>query len=152
MFPPSVQQNIDLYLSKYKSYYKNIWQFLHLTTFMYPIDPTTGERELFETFFTSIATYLPCKNCSDNWQNIHIKTIKLDDRDSLITWLFDVHNDINKPKMCKQKNEFIQEYSDSHIHESFEHEFGITLNIQQMKKKGFLNLVFTTISDVVQYP
>lgn len=75
------------------------WLFLHTLTFNYPNNPTKEEKENYHTFFDSLKNVIPCPICKGHYSN-NLKTnpIKLDSKDELIEWLFDIHNLVNKFK------------------------------------------------------
>jgi len=81
------------------------WLFLHCITFGYPfkIDPNNTEhvqkQRDYRDFFHLIGKVFPCKYCRDSYQGF-IKDLpiepKLDSRDNLCKWLYDVHNKVNE--------------------------------------------------------
>ncbi len=84
------------------------WSFLHNITFNYPLEPNTKEKINFYKYFKYLGNVLPCKECKHHYkilfQYINIKLF-LDDRYSLIWWLFIIHNLINK-RLNKQLYDF----------------------------------------------
>jgi len=74
------------------------WKFLHYVTFGYPENPTNQDKENYKKFFYSLANVLPCKKCSNNFKkNLADYPIEsgLENKDSLIKWMIDVHNAVN---------------------------------------------------------
>jgi hypothetical protein len=76
----------------------HLWKFMHLFTLTYPNEPTEEEKDIAYNFFTAIQTVLPCEKCRYNFKN-HLETLTeevLDSNESLVKWLFDIHNEVNK--------------------------------------------------------
>lgn len=76
------------------------WIFLHSITMNYPNKPNKEDKKNMLRFFDSLKYILPCDSCSKNLQR-HIRKRPLNNkvlrcRDSLIRWLIDIRNDINK--------------------------------------------------------
>ena len=76
------------------------WIFLHSITMNYPDKPNKDDKRKMINFFDSLKYVLPCDSCSKNLQR-HIKKRPLNhkalrNRDSLMRWLIDIRNDINK--------------------------------------------------------
>lgn len=84
------------------------WLFLHSVTLNYPDNPTQKDREQIVSFFDNIGKNLPCFYCRDNFRRHLIEfPIQTDSRKSLVYWLIDIHNDVNKelgkPIMSRQE-------------------------------------------------
>ena len=76
----------------------HLWKFMHLFTLSYPNEPTEEEKDIAYNFFSSIQTVLPCEKCRYNFKN-HLETLTeevLDSNESLVKWLFNIHNEVNK--------------------------------------------------------
>jgi hypothetical protein len=78
------------------------WLFLHSITFGFPhkIDADNIHRvHEYAKFFNSVGNVLPCKYCRESY-NEYIKELPiegfLDSRNSLVTWLYLIHNRVNK--------------------------------------------------------
>ena len=76
------------------------WIFLHAVTMHYPNNPTPQDRQNMRNFFNSVQYILPCDICSQNLQR-HMSRYPLTNnvlasKDSLINWLIDIHNEVNK--------------------------------------------------------
>lgn len=76
------------------------WKFLHYITLAYPENPTTDDKQSVKTFFILLSKVLPCEKCRINYIK-HLKEYPLDDavlssKETLITWLIDVHNAVNR--------------------------------------------------------
>lgn len=80
-----------------------MWQSLHSITFDYPENPTNEQKEQYKTFFKSLAYVLPCIYCRQSYykfineeENTKLTDKNLENRDSLILWLFNLHNRVNE--------------------------------------------------------
>lgn len=76
------------------------WAFMHCVTLSYPITPTKEDKEYMKNFFNSLPGILPCYKCRMNFNN-HLSTLPLTDnvlssKETLVKWLIDVHNAVNK--------------------------------------------------------
>ena len=90
------------------------WTFLHAVTFVYPENPTESEKKQYYDFFMSLKNVIPCVKCRKHYEK-HISELPirlhLETRDSLIDWLYKIHNKVNeslgKPKFDKKNIETI---------------------------------------------
>ena len=75
------------------------WNFLHYITFTYPNNPTLDDKETYLNFFSLVGKVLPCKNCRINFEKHQIKypinDIVLSNKENLVKWLINVHNEVN---------------------------------------------------------
>lgn len=75
------------------------WVFIYNIMFVYPIKPTTNEKNIMEKFIIYMSRVLPCKK----YRNIFKSCLKeypltdkvLSTRKNLIEWITDIHNHIN---------------------------------------------------------
>lgn len=94
------------------------WKFLHYLSFGYPDNPTTEQKNYYKTFFLSLQHVLPCSVCAKHYSD-NLVRYSLDDalqnKDSLVRWLIDIHNDVNemKGKTIYSYDEAIQLYTTS---------------------------------------
>ena len=75
------------------------WVFLHSITMNYPKQPTDQDKHIYKQFFKSLQFILPCQKCAHHYsENIQENPIEsaLDSRDSLVRWLIEIHNEVNK--------------------------------------------------------
>lgn len=76
------------------------WIFLHSVTMNYPKDPTQQDKKEMRDFFNSLRYVLPCEKCAKSLQKHMMKCPLTDNilnsRDSLVKWLIDIHNIVNK--------------------------------------------------------
>lgn len=77
------------------------WKFMHYLSFGYPDNPTTEDKNHYKTFFLSLQHVLPCSICAKHYSD-NLVQYSLDDalknKDSLIRWVIDIHNDVNEMK------------------------------------------------------
>ena len=75
------------------------WTFLHSVTLAYPDNPSDIDKSNYENFFNTLQPILPCAKCSQNYMK-HLQedpiTNNLDSKKSLVNWLINVHNKVNK--------------------------------------------------------
>jgi len=75
------------------------WLFLHTITFNYPINPTQEQKIKHKELFENLVYTLPCARCAQHYSN-NLKIYPLDEalkkKDTLINWLIDIHNEVNK--------------------------------------------------------
>ena len=89
------------------------WVFLHSITMNYPEKPTDEDKRNFDIFFSSIGKVLPCKICKKHYENnLKINPINLNSKKELVTWLINIHNEVNKlnNKKIYTYNEVIKLY------------------------------------------
>ena len=83
------------------------WVYLHTTSFNYPNDPDEYDRSMevpigttrqaYKQFFTSVGETLPCRYCRDSYKQFVIENpIRLDSRDEITRWLYEIHNKVNE--------------------------------------------------------
>jgi hypothetical protein len=79
---------------------KDGWKFLHYVSLGYPENPTNTQKEQYKNFYYSIKNVLPCHKCAqhyaENIQNFPLTDNILSDKNKLINWVIDVHNEVNK--------------------------------------------------------
>jgi len=75
------------------------WKFMHYVSFGYPENPSIQDKKNYKNFYYSIQNILPCKRCQLHYQH-NLKEYPIDnslkDRESLIKWVIDIHNKVNK--------------------------------------------------------
>jgi hypothetical protein len=78
------------------------WFFLHSITFGFPIKASDVEPSRIQSyidFFNSAGDVLPCKYCRESYKEF-IKEVPIynfiDSRESLVKWLYIIHNKVNK--------------------------------------------------------
>jgi len=78
------------------------WLFLHSIAQNYPWEPDTQKKEDYLQFFRLIGNVLPCRYCRESYQDFikqsgtELNFSVMKDRKTLTTWLYNIHNKINK--------------------------------------------------------
>lgn len=75
------------------------WKFMHYVTLGYPDNPDDNIKTLYKNFYYSLQDVLPCDKCAGNYKkNLLENPIDnhLDSRESLMKWVIDIHNIVNK--------------------------------------------------------
>ena len=74
------------------------WKFLHYVSLGYPDKPTDKDKIYYKNFFYSLQNVLPCEKCAQNYKKNIIEypiDNHLQNRDSLVKWVIDIHNKVN---------------------------------------------------------
>tara|TARA_B100000902_G_C27300675_1_gene912599 strand:+ start:2117 stop:2533 length:417 start_codon:yes stop_codon:yes gene_type:complete len=106
------------------------WKFLHYISFGYPENPTINIKNQYKNFFLSLEHVLPCVRCSNHYRE-NLSKYSLDEaltnRDSLIRWVIDIHNDVNRDnnKKVYDYDEAIQLYTQTQTPEYLDYCFRI---------------------------
>ncbi len=78
----------------------HLWKSLHMITLGYPNEPTEEQRKNYKSFFENFHLVIPCSICANNYKqnliDIPLTNDILKNKDSLIKWLIDIHNLVNK--------------------------------------------------------
>ena len=110
------------------------WKLLHSITFGYPVRPTRKDQTIYYHFFSSIKNVLPCIFCRNSFDQFEKELpLKdhLDSRDSLVTWLYLMHNKVNdKLRKCGEHDEPDAELDDV---KNFYSKYVRTLNNSQSR-------------------
>ena len=75
------------------------WKFLHFVSLGYPDNPTDTDKNYYKNFYYSLQYVLPCEKCAMNYKNNILEypiDNHLSNRDSLVRWVIDIHNKVNK--------------------------------------------------------
>ena len=92
-----------------------LWFSLHIITLNYPNNPSDVEKNNFKNFFESLIYVIPCNYCRHNFK-IHMNKLPiehaLNNKNSLVKWLFNIHNLTNQHlnKKIFTYQEFISKY------------------------------------------
>ena len=133
------------------------WLFLHSMAQNYPWKPTLSQKNNYLSFFKNISNILPCRYCResyqkyitgiDNWKkspkeqenpdillpedtNLLLDISKLESRKTLVTWLYNLHNRINKKLGVKCNPTFSEVWNK---YESFRSKCTKTKKIKKIK-------------------
>lgn len=78
------------------------WLFLHSIAQNYPWNPSSSQKREYLTFFSVIGSVLPCRYCRDSYKEfikspgLILSANVMTNRKTLVTWLYNIHNRINK--------------------------------------------------------
>lgn len=87
------------------------WTTMHIVSLGYPSKPTDADKAGVIAFYNSLSTTIPCPICKTHYKVFLEKTpveSVVEDRNALIHWVFDLHNDVNA-QLGKRRISF-QEY------------------------------------------
>jgi hypothetical protein len=86
------------------------WTTMHIVSLGYSATPTSQEQEAAIQFYQSLAYTIPCPICRTHYRAI-LEEMPVQNavksRDDLITWVFNLHNSVNK-KLEKPEISFDQ--------------------------------------------
>jgi hypothetical protein len=129
----------------------HIWHTLHYVSLGYPKNPTLEQKEYYRQYYTLYKYVLPCSICAahyaENLEKIPLTDEIMSDREKLIRWVIDLHNEVNrmkgKPVMEVTKaRELIESQSEcKHIN-------GCSCNCSKMKNNNF-NLLFVILAALI---
>lgn len=92
-----------------------VWTTIHLFALGYAEQPTYSEKRAAKEFFNGLQFLLPCPECREHFREvIGSNPVEpwLDDRGSLVTWTWTIHNQVNarlnKPNVSRE--EFMAAY------------------------------------------
>lgn len=75
------------------------WEFLHATSFNYPIRPSDYDKLRYKNFFVILGDMYPCSYCRESYKK-YIKNIPIekfyDSRYGIVLWLYLIHDQVNK--------------------------------------------------------
>ena len=75
------------------------WKFMHYVSLGYPQEPTENDKRNYKEFYSNLKNVLPCKTCAMNYER-NLTELPIDNalqsRDSLVKWVIDIHNKVNK--------------------------------------------------------
>ena len=74
------------------------WSTFHIISLGYPEDPSYSEKRAAKEFFNGLVYLLPCPICRTHFREVlQLNPVEtwLDNRKSLIEWVWTVHNQVN---------------------------------------------------------
>ena len=95
----------------------NYWFFLHTIAFTYPMHPNTVTKKKYYEFIQNLPLFLPVEEIATGFSHLlneYPIQPYLDNRESLIKWIWFIHNKINE----KLEKPFvtIQEFYENYYH------------------------------------
>jgi len=118
------------------------WLFLHSIAQNYPWKPTAEQKDNYLNFFKLVGNVLPCRYCRESYQDFisqqdtKLDISKLKSRYSLVKWLYDIHNKVNK-KLSLNCNDSLKQVWDKY--ESFRSKCTKSPETTNIIKKGCLD-------------
>ena len=106
------------------------WKFMHYVSLGFPSNPSEEDKRNYKTFYTSLQHILPCAKCANNYSHNLIKypiDNHLENRDTLVRWVIDIHNQVNNETNKK------------------EYTYGEALNLYSSETKIFGDYLFKLI-------
>lgn len=100
------------------------WFVMHTVSINYPLRPTYAQRRTHYDFFYNIRNILPCEMCRQHYR-VLLKQYPiepfLDSRDSLISWVILIHNQVNVRlgKSTMSMDAVMQKYNKAYTNQSF---------------------------------
>ena len=94
---------------------KHYWFFLDTVAMTYPHRPNDGTKKKYYDFIMNLPLFIPIESISSNFEkllNLYPVSPYLDSRESLVRWIWFIHNKINE-KLEKEKitlNQFYENY------------------------------------------
>jgi hypothetical protein len=84
----------------------SFWKTSHYVTFAYPENPTDEDKINVKKYFEILQYILPCENCREHYKK-NLKNYPLTDnilssKHNLISWLVDLHNEVNRRSHKKE--------------------------------------------------
>ena len=95
------------------------WFFLHTCAFTYPKNPNAITKKIYYDLIQNFSRFIPVEKVSSDFEKLLLEypiQPYLDDKDSLITWVWFIHNKINE-KLEKSKitlEQFYNNYFDNY--------------------------------------
>jgi hypothetical protein len=96
-----------------------MWFFLHTIAMCYPLHPNAVTKKKFYDFFQNLYLFIPIESHASNFSKLldeYPITPYLDNRESLVRWIWFIHNKINqqleKPQISL--NEFYVKYYEAY--------------------------------------
>jgi len=118
------------------------WLFLHSIAQNYPWKPTMEQQENYLNFFKLIGNVLPCRYCRESYQEFilqpdtKLEISVLKSRVSLVKWLYEIHNKVNKKLGLSCKDTLKQVWDK---YESFRSKCTKSPEVVEKVKKGCLD-------------
>ena len=76
----------------------HLWYIMHTISFEYPQKPSEYDKRIYHDFYTSLKDVIPCNDCKKHYREFITRypiSPHLDNRDTLIKWVIQVHNFVN---------------------------------------------------------
>ena len=100
-----------------------LWTTMHIVSLGYPATPSQEEKDNAVRFYESLKTMIPCPICQEHYKQILEElpiAAAVKSRDTLINWVFAVHNKVNV-QLGKPEKSFDQYVADMRALSSMSH-------------------------------
>jgi len=78
----------------------SMWHFLHIMSFNYPNNPTSGDKKYYRNFVLNLQNVLPCKYCrinlKKNFKHLPLTINNMKNRNTFSLYIYKLHELINK--------------------------------------------------------
>ncbi len=72
------------------------WTTMHIVSLGVSATPSAEEKEGIRKFYESLQVVIPCPHCRSHYKEALVaRPIRLETRDDLVEWVYDIHNYIN---------------------------------------------------------
>jgi hypothetical protein len=96
-----------------------LWNFLHITSFNYPVKPTHCQKVEYRKFILNLKNVLPCGKCrenlKENFKKLPLTMAHMKNRDTFSRYIYDLHEVVNI-MLCKTSGLTYEE-----VRERYEH-------------------------------
>ena len=136
------------------------WLFLHSIAQNYPWKPSQEQIENYYNFFVLVGNVLPCRYCRESYQDfikqrgtlLNLNTMR--NRKSVVTWLYKIHNKVNK-KLDVKDHPTLKQVWDKYesfrsvCHKTPKHikKKGCTVPLNGVRKKCVISFVAEKINE-----
>tara|TARA_Y100000591_G_C21577696_1_gene566638 strand:- start:150 stop:743 length:594 start_codon:yes stop_codon:yes gene_type:complete len=78
----------------------SLWHYLHMTSFNYPVKPTSEDKTHYKQLILNLQHTLPCKYCRinlrNNFKTCPIRNKDMKNRETFSKYVFNLHETVNK--------------------------------------------------------
>jgi hypothetical protein len=97
----------------------HMWFFLHTSSMIYPLHPNAVTKKKYYDFFQNLPLFIPIESMASDFSHLlneYPITPYLDNRESLIRWVWFIHNKINQKleKPTISLNDFYVQYYEAY--------------------------------------
>ena len=129
----------------------HFWFFLHTVSMTYPNNPNDSTKKKYYELISNLPTFIPVRQISIDFSNLldqYPITPYLDNRESLIRWMWFIHNKINekleKPKITL--NEFYVTYYNAYKPKNLK-----LIEYYKLKEKLIYGGIIATLLGTIYY-
>ncbi len=78
----------------------SLWHYLHMTSFNYPVKPTSQDKKHYKDLILNMQYTLPCKYCRinlrNNFKSCPLRNSDMKNRESFSRYVYQLHETVNK--------------------------------------------------------